>query len=166
MFCHVDSMALLTDIFLSSLCQSYGILYRWAFDETLWLYKMVSEPIQLRREKLPRGCLHWAVCKNAGTSLLAKSFSWPEFAWFTLLGTSKIFPVRFNGGYRRGTTAASSIWLYLGLQHSWNSLTRPLIHASSSRSLCGTARPTFWASAVTLTTIFTSCYWNTKIYSC
>jgi hypothetical protein len=49
--------------------------------------------------------------------------------------------------------------------HSSNSPTRPSIHASCGRSLCGIARPTFWTSTVTLTTVVTSSHWNVKIYS-
>jgi hypothetical protein len=76
------------------------------------------------------------------------------------LGTSKKFGVHFSTGYCRETAAAHSKWLYLGLQHSWRISARPSIHASSGWSLCGSARTTFWASTVTLTSSVASCWWN------
>jgi hypothetical protein len=89
-------------------------------------------------------------------------FTRPDSHWFSPLGTSNKFCVRFSGGYCSGTAAARSTWLYLGLQHSWHVSALPSIYALLRRSLCGSAWPTFWAPTVTLTTVVTFCPWNVK----
>jgi hypothetical protein len=84
-------------------------------------------------------CLHWAVNREAETNILAKSFP----------------------GYCRGTAAARSEWPTVPRYATLRTFSaRPSIHAPSGRSLCGSARPPVWTSAVTLTTIVTAWHWN------
>lgn len=124
-------------------------------------------PFQLYHQKLPWDCLNWVMDKKAGFSNLAKLFTRPESSWYISMWTPGKFDVCFNSGYCRGTaTAAISKRLFLSLHQSAFSLCLS-IHALSGQSFYGSARPIFWASAVTLIvlTVITlfieqnSCYW-------
>jgi hypothetical protein len=154
-------VALLRGTFRRTPCHSYCP----AGNSTKHLVKAWWRPswFQLRYQKLPWDCLHGAMEKKTGNSILTKSFTRPESPWSFALVTSKTFGVLFRFGDCRGTATALSERLYLGPRHSWNLSTLPSIRAPSNRSLYGSARPTFWASTVILTTVVTSCHWNKSI---
>jgi hypothetical protein len=119
-------------------------------------------PFRLRRQILPWDCLYWVMARQAGTTILAKSFTTPESPSSFTLGTLENFvPVSevetAEELLRRVQNGCSSV-------HNTPRIfsTRPSISASSGWS--NTTRPKFRASTVALTRTFAPYHCNVKLH--
>jgi hypothetical protein len=97
MFCLVDSMAVLTDIFWSTLCQSYWILCCWIFRE-MWFAVIVPHTISVVTRNYPEVACTGQWIERHGP------VSWPSHSTnlnldFFPFGTSKKIDAHFSGDY-------------------------------------------------------------------
>jgi hypothetical protein len=140
-------MALLTDISWSTLCLSYWILSFWVFDKTCGSYFMVPRPVSVMLPELPLHYVHWAIYRKAGTSFLTSLFTRPESSWFWCTRQRWILQRTCCSVLKVAVPQCATLLEFFSASVSPCFIGPKLVWC---------AKPTFWASSVTVISLLPS----------